>query len=158
MQVLLVQFHEITTGRKFFINLPQLENPLHLQNHPPTRRNQARSIRKKLNHCVKPLMLWQLMFSPHGRYERGREKRQSQALCKSRSRPTERGSCGSQRNPPPSISSWGKLMGQIPDDSPVEVDATCPFHRCLLQHRTSDNGVKYVTALITRLNYLQAVD
>ena len=55
-----------------------LESPLGLQNLPPTRTNYARLIRKKLNHCVKPLMLWQLRFcpgfAPHGRYEGGGEK------------------------------------------------------------------------------------
>ena len=47
-----------------------------------------------------------------------------------------------QLNEPATID---KLMGQIPDDSPVQVDATCPFHGCLLEHRRMlDNGFKYV--------------
>ena len=37
-----------------------------------------------------------------------------------------------------------ELMGQIPDDLSAEVDTTCPFHGCLLEHRTSDNGFNYV--------------
>ena len=37
-----------------------------------------------------------------------------------------------------------ELMGQIPDDPSEEVDTTCPFHGCLLEHRTSDNGFNYV--------------
>ena len=40
-----------------------------------------------------------------------------------------------------------ELMGQIPDDSSAEVDTTCPFHGCLLEHRTSDNGINYVKCL-----------
>ena len=46
-----------------------------------------------------------------------------------------------QANEPTTID---KLMGQIPDDPSAEVDATCPFHGCLLEHRTSDNGFNYV--------------
>lgn len=59
-------------------------------------------------------------------------------------------------------------MKQIPDYSAVEVDATCPFHGCLLEHRMSDNGFKYVKcpeypcAFIAShkeiVNYLQALD
>ena len=39
-----------------------------------------------------------------------------------------------------------ELMGQIPDDLSAEVD-TCPFHGCLLEHRTTDNGFNYVKCL-----------
>ena len=46
-----------------------------------------------------------------------------------------------ERNEPTTIE---ELMGQIPDDPPAEVDTTCPFHGCLLEHRTSDNGFNYV--------------
>ena len=35
-------------------------------------------------------------------------------------------------------------MGQIPDDLSADVDATCPFHGCLLEHRTSDSGFNYM--------------
>ena len=61
-----------------------------------------------------------------------------------------------------------ELMGQIPDDVPMEVDTTCPFHYCLLEYRTSDNGFNYVKcpeypcafiASQQELNqYLQAVE
>ena len=37
-----------------------------------------------------------------------------------------------------------KLMGQNPDDPSADVDATCPFHVCLLENRTSDNGFNYM--------------
>ena len=45
---------------------------------------------------------------------------------------------------PNELTTIEELMGQIFDDLSAEVDTTCPFHGCLLEHRTSDNGFNYV--------------
>ena len=37
-----------------------------------------------------------------------------------------------------------ELMGRIPNDLSADVDTTCPFYGCLLEHRTSDNRFNYV--------------
>ena len=46
-----------------------------------------------------------------------------------------------QANEPATIE---ELIEQIPNDPSAEVDATCPFHGCLLEHRTSNNSFNYV--------------